>query len=488
MPEAIDRTNGEVPLRSAPEAAAMVPADAGLAVSGFGGVGYPKAVPLALAEGGRDLSLSIVSGGGVGAEIDTALIEAEAIERRYPFQADARIREAINERSVAFHDRHISRLGDEVEFGGLLDVDTAIVEAVAVGPDWLVPSTSIGLTPSFVAAADELIVEVNREQPLALRRMHDVYRRSPPPNREPIPLTEPGGRIGTNRIEFPEEKLVGVVETAQRDDPYTFREPTETYDRIAGHLARFLEKELEANPVFDDRICLQFGVGNLGNAISEALTRIEFGDTEVAYFGEVFQDGLLELLDDGTLESASATSLALSADGQNRLFDDIERYTSKTVVRNADVSNSPELIRRFGVVGINSAVDVDVYGNANSTHIGGTRVVNGIGGSGDFNRNAIVSVVALPATAGGGDISRVLPLVRHVDHTEHDVDVFITEHGVADVRGCSPVERAETIVERCADPRFRPALEAYLERAREGEGGGHHPLDVETVFEWERLG
>ena len=481
-----DRTNGDVPIHTAREAAAMVPAEAGLAVSGFGGVGYPKVVPLALAESDRELSLSVVSGGGVGEEIDTALLEADAIDRRYPFQADRRMREAINDRTVAFHDRHISQLGDEVAFGQLLSVDTAIVEAVAVGPDWLIPSTSIGATPSFVAAADELIVELNREQPIELGRVHDVYVRDPPPARGPIPLDGPGERIGTERIEFPEAKLVAVVESARRDDPYTFREPTETYERMAGNLAGFLDRELGANPLFDERICLQFGVGNLGNAISQALTDVPFGDRDVVYFGEVFQDGLLDLIDEGLLESASATSLALSADGQERLFDDIERYISDTVLRPADISNSPALIDRFGVVGINSAVDIDIYGNVNSTHIGGTDVVNGIGGSGDFNRNALLSIVALPASASGGDISRVVPFARHVDHTEHDVDVFITEHGVADVRGCSPTERAEEIIERCADPRFVPALEAYLERAMKGPG--HLPQDFETAFGWERFG
>ena len=481
-----DRTNGDVPSRTAPEAAAMVPAEAGVAVSGFGGVGYPKAVPLALAESDRELSLSIVSGGGVGEEIDTALVEAEAVERRYPFQADRRMREAINDRTVAFHDRHISQLGDEVAFEQLLSVDTAIIEAVAVGPDWLIPSTSIGAAPSFVAAADELIVEINREQPIELGRMHDVYLRDPPPKRGPIPLSEPGGRIGTDRIGFAERKLVAVVESARRDDPYTFREPTETYGRMADHLAGFLDRELAANALFDDRVCLQFGVGNLGNAISRALTEVSFGDREVVYFGEVFQDGLLDLIDRGLLESASATSLALSAEGQERLFDDIERYTADTVLRPAAISNSPALIDRFGVVGINSAVDIDIYGNVNSTHIGGTNVVNGTGGSGDFNRNALLSIVALPSTAGDGGISRVVPLARHVDHTEHDVDVFITEHGVADVRGCSPVERAREIIEHCADPEFAPALGAYLDRAMEGKG--HLPQDFSTAFEWETFG
>jgi succinyl-CoA:acetate CoA-transferase len=106
--------------------------------------------------------------------------------------------------------------------------------------------------------------------------------------------------------------------------------------------------------------------------------------------------------------------------------------------------------------------------------------VNGIGGAADFVRNARLSVVALPSTADDGDVSRIVPMASHVDHTEHDVDVVVTEHGVADLRGLAPVERAERIVERCAHPEFRPALRAYRDRA--DARGGHLPHDLDTAF------
>jgi succinyl-CoA:acetate CoA-transferase len=475
------RFAGDLPQQSAAEAAAGIPPDATVAVSGFGGVGYPKAVPLALAESGRDLSLTLVSGGGVGEEIDEALLAADAVERRYPFQAKQAIRDAINDRQVAFHDRHISRLGDEVELGQLVSVDVAVVEAVAVGPDWLIPSTSIGLIPSYVAAADELIVEVNHAQPLDLWRMHDVYHRAPPPDRGPLALSGPGDRVATERLGFDPGALVAVVDSDRPDDPYEFRDPTQADQAIASHLAAFLGEEMATNPALDERVCVQFGVGSLGNAVVGALRDVPFGDRAVCYFGEVIQDGMLDLLDDGLLDVASATSLALSTDGQARLFDGIGEYAERTVLRPATISNNPELVRRYGVVAINSAVDVDIYGHVNSTHIGGTHVVNGIGGSGDFARNALLSIVALPATAKDGAVSRVLPFVQHVDHTEHEIDVFVTEHGVVDMRGLAPVERAEAIIDGCADPRFVGDLRAYLDRATEADG--HLPHDFDTVFD-----
>lgn len=473
-----------LPRATPEEAAANISADATVLVSGFGSVGYPKAVPLALADDDRDLSLTIVSGGSVGDEIDAALVKADAIARRFPYQGRQEIRDAINDGTIAFHDRHIAGLSDEVQYGGLVDPDVAIIEAVAVGENWLIPSTSIGLTPAFVESADRLIVEVNEAQPLALQMLHDCYRLGPPPQRAPIPLTNAVERIGSPRIGFDSGKLDVVVESDRRDAPYTFRDPTETDETIAENLVGFLNEEVNRSAVFDEKVHMQFGVGSLGNALLGALDDMDLGGRELLYFGEVIQDGLLELLQESRVTGASATSLALSAAGQDELFNNVERYAETIVLRPSDVSNNPAVIDRFGVIAVNSAIEVDVYGHVNSTHLSGTRVVNGVGGSGDFNRNALVSITALPSTAADGDISRIVPMVSHTDHTEHDIDVVVTEHGVADLRGQSPRERATRLVEQCAHPQFRDDLEAYLARAR--ERGGHIAHDLDTAFAWNR--
>ena len=476
------RLSGDLPVRSAADVAADVEDDATLLVSGFGSVGYPKAVPLALADSGRDLDLTVVSGGSVGEEIDVTLVEADAIARRFPYQARPPARSAVNDGRIAFHDRDVSTLGDEVQYGGLADGDVAVVEALAVGEDWLVPSTSIGQTPAFVESADRLVVEVNESVPTELAAFHDVYRPGKPPNREPIPLTEPGGRVGGERVSFDPEKLVAVVETDRRDQPYSFRDPTEDDRAIAANLREFLEREVERSPLFEESLRVQFGVGSLGNALMGALGETDLGDRDLVYFGEVIQDGLLDLLDDGELAAASATSLALSTEGQDRLFEHAERYAEDVVLRPADLSNSGALIDRFGVVAVNSALELDLFGHVNSTHVNGTRAMNGVGGSGDFNRHSPLAVVALPSTAAGGDISRIVPMVPHVDHTEHDVDVVVTEQGVADLRGNSPRETADALVEECAHPDYRDDLTDYLHRGR--ERGGHIPHDLDTALDW----
>jgi succinyl-CoA:acetate CoA-transferase len=477
-----ERVADGLPVVAAETAAEAVPDDATLVTSGFGSVGYPKAVPAALARSGRELSLTVVSGGSAGEAIDVDLVEAGAIERRIPYQAERPAREAINDGEIAFHDRHIAALGDDVAYGGLVDADVAVVEAVAVGPDWFVPAMSVGPVPAFVRAADRLIVEVNDVPPLALARLHDIHRREPPPDREPIPLSEPGERIADARVRFDPDKLAAVVRTSASDKAYSFRDPTEDDRAIAANLGEFLAGEVWRNPILADRVTLQFGVGSLGNALMGELSSMEFGDREVAYFGELIQDGLVEMVDEGVLTVASATAMAVTPDCQQRVFENAERYAERMVLRPSFVSNAAETVDRFGVIGVNSALEVDVYGNANSTHVNGSHLLNGIGGSGDFNRNSPLAITALPSTAKGGEISRVVPMVPHPDHTEHDIDVIITEQGVADLRGLAPRERADLLVEACAHPEVRPALRAYLERA-EGSGG-HVPHDLETAFDW----
>lgn len=474
------RLNASLPIASADEVAKTIATDESLAISGFGSVGYPKALPLSLASSSRDFSLTIVSGGSVGEEIDVKLVDAGAIARRYPYQAQRTARQRVNDRLIAFNDRHICTLGDEVALGQLVGSYTAVVEAVAVGDGWYIPSTSIGPTPSYVRGADQLIIELNRTQPLELQQLHDVVSRSPPPHREPIQLTSAIDRLGSPRVEFDSSKLEAVIETNRPDSPYTFRELTDEEHGIGEHLAAFLSQESERNPLFDDVVHLQFGVGNIGNALMAELNQVAFDGSKAVYFGEVIQDGLLDMIDEGILGTASATSLALSRGGQRRLFNDIDRYADSIVVRQSSVSNNPSLINRLGVVGVNSAAEVDLYGNANSTHIGGTHVINGIGGSGDFIRNSLLSIIALPSTAKDGSISRIVPMVPHVDHTEHDIHIVVTEQGVADLRGLAPHERAEELIYNCAHPNFADALREYLESAL--KSSGHIPHNLDRAF------
>src|SRR5574343_111625 len=159
-------------------------------------------------------------------------------------------------------------------------------------------------------------------------------------------------------------------------------------------------------------------------------------------YTEVLQDGMLDLIKAGKLNCASATSFSLSPDALSELYADLGRYKDKIILRPQEISNHPEVIRRLGVIAMNGLIEADLYGNVNSTHINGTAIMNGIGGSGDFARNAFISIFMTPSTAKGGRTSCIVPLGSHVDHTEHDVQVIVTEQGLADLRGLSPKKRA----------------------------------------------
>ena len=144
------------------------------------------------------------------------------------------------------------------------------------------------------------------------------------------------------------------------------------------------------------------------------------------------------------------------------------------------------MIRRLGIIAMNGLIEADIYGNVNSTHVMGTQIMNGIGGSGDFARNAYLSIFMTPSTAKGGAISSIVPMVSHVDHTEHDVQVIVTEQGLADLRGLSPKKRAKVIIEKCAHPDFKAALLDYYERALRDSAGKHTPHLLDEAFLWHR--
>ena len=201
-------------------------------------------------------------------------------------------------------------------------------------------------------------------------------------------------------------------------------------------------------------------------------------------YTEVVQDGALELILNGKIKAASATSLCLSKAGRKKFYQNLEDMKKKVIIRPQDISNNGGIIRRLGVVAMNTAIEADIYGNVNSTHIMGSSMMNGIGGSGDFARNSLLTIFMTPSTAKGGAISAIVPMVSHVDHTEHDTHILVTEYGYADLRGLSPKERAEVIIENCAHPDYKPMLRAYFEHAKETANGQHTPHDLKTALSW----
>lgn len=472
-------------------AAALIVPGTSVGMSGFTGAGYPKAVPQALARrieqahaSGDAFSLRVWTGASTGPELDGALARAKGIEFRAPYNSDPLVRDQINKGELDYCDIHLSEVAPMTMQGFFGTLDTALIEVTAVREDGaLVPSSSVGNNQTWLNQARQVIVEVNRWQARELEGMHDIWCCDAlPPNRQPIPLVRTDDRIGTTTFHCDPAKIVAVVETDAPDRNQAFKKPDETSRTIAGHILDFLHREVKQGRLPPSLLPLQSGVGNIANAVLTGLIDCPFEG--MTAFTEVIQDGMIDLIDSGKLRMASSTAFSLSPDYAHRINADISRYRDRILLRPQEISNHPELIRRLGSIAMNGLIEADIYGNVNSTHIMGSRIQNGIGGSGDFARNAWISIFMSPSLAKGGAISTIVPMVSHVDHIDQDVQVLVTEQGLADLRGLAPKQRARLIIERCAHPAFRPMLQDYFDRACRSAYGLHSPSLPGEALSW----
>lgn len=475
----------------AEEAARLIKSGDNVGMSGFTGAGYPKEVPEALAKQvakanatGDLMKVGLWTGASTAPELDGALAEVDGIDLRLPYQSDPVTREKINSGALDYTDIHLSHVAQRVWQGFFGKLDVAVVEVSGITEDGrLIPSASVGNNKTWLEQADRVILEVNSWQSEQLEGLHDIYYGTAlPPARKPIHITHPSDRIGTPYLDCPNDKIVAVVETHSPDRNTAFTSPDQTSAGIAEHIVDFLDLEVRSGRLPRNLLPLQSGVGNIANAV---LAGLDAGPFEaMTAYTEVIQDGMLQLIDSGKLRMASATALSLSPPAMERFNRRLADYRDKIVLRPQEISNHPEVVRRLGCLAMNGIVEADIYGNINSTHLMGSRMQNGIGGSGDFARNAYVSIFVTPSQAKGGAISTIVPMVSHVDHTEHDVDVIVTEQGLADLRGLSPRRRAEKIIEHCAHPDFRPALRDYYDRALHSSFGRHTPHLLDEALSW----
>ncbi|MBB3772934.1 succinyl-CoA:acetate CoA-transferase [Angulomicrobium tetraedrale] len=468
---------------SAEEAASHIRNGMTVGMSGFTRAGEAKAVPLALAARARTepLKITLITGASLGNDLDKQLAEAHVLSRRIPFQSDPALRKAINAGEVMFIDQHLSETVEQLRTRQIGPVDVAVIEAVAITEQGgIIPTTSVGNSASFAILAEKVIVEINTSQPLLLEGLHDIYIPTRRPVRHPIPIVAPENRVGLPFIPIDPAKIAAIVVTSKLDSSSTVLPPDEDTRAIAGHLTDLLRHEVKLGRLTTTLQPLQAGIGSIANAVMHGLIDSPFHN--LTMYSEVLQDSTFDLFDAGKLDFASGSSITLSQAKYQAVLPDFARYKQRLVLRPQEISNHPEIIRRLGVIAVNTALEFDLYGNVNSTHVGGTHMMNGIGGSGDFARNAYLSVFVTKSIAKNGAISSVVPMVSHVDHTEHDVDILITEQGLADLRGLAPRERARLVIANCVHPLYRDALNDYYERAL--ARAGHTPHLIEEALGW----
>jgi succinyl-CoA:acetate CoA-transferase len=471
---------------SADEAAQFIDHGDKVGMSGFTGAAYPKALPTAIANRakeaqakGETYKIDVYTGASTAPDCDGVMAEAGAINYRMPYQSDPVMRNAINSGEMKYQDIHLSHSGQYVEHGFFGQLDVAVVEATRITEEGhLIPSSGVGNNVDYLDAAKKIIIEVNEWQSVDLEGMADVYRIGHLPNRTPIPIINSGDRIGKTYIDIDISKVVAVVETNAPDRNAPFKPVDETSQKIAGYFLDFLEGEVKGGRLAYDNYIMQSGVGNVPNAVMAGLLDSKFEKIEA--YTEVIQDGMVDLIDAGKMTVASATSFSLSPEYAEKMNAEAKRYRESIILRPLQVSNHPEVIRRVGLISSNGMIEADIYGNINSTHVAGQRIMNGIGGSGDFTRNARISTFISPSDAKDGAISSIVPFASHIDHTEHDAMVVITEYGVADLRGLAPRDRVAKMIS-VAHPSYRPLLEEYVERANKSKFQ-QTPHDLATAF------
>lgn len=461
---------------SAVEAAHVIKNGDIVGLSGFTPAGSPKAVMAEVAKmaeekhaKGEEFQIGLITGASTGDSCDGTLTRAHALKFRAPYTTNADFRKAVNNGEINYTDIHLSQVAQRLRSGFLGHVNVAVIEACEITEDGRVYLTAgVGITPTIVRLADKVIIELNAAHSKKLIGIHDLYEMERPPYRRPIPIVRPSDRIGLPYVQLDLSKLVGIVETNMPDEARGFHEPDAVTEKIGQNVAEFLSADMKRGIIPSTFLPLQSGVGNIANAVLSALGKDQ-SIPPFEMYTEVIQNSVIKLIKEGRVKFGSTCSLSVTNDCLEDIYDNMDFFRHKLVLRPSEISNCPEVVRRIGVITMNTAIEADIYGNVNSTHICGTKMMNGIGGSGDFTRSAYISIFSCPSTAKGGCISSIVPMVSHLDHSEHSVNVIITEQGVADLRGKSPMERAKAIIENCAHPDYKQLLWDYLKISTKGQ-------------------
>lgn len=467
------------------EAARIIKKGMTVAVSGYTPAGYPKVIPQELVkrvQNGEELWINLISGASLGPEIDEQLALHGIIKRRLPFQTNRVLRDLINKRKTSYVEIPLGKMSQFIQNGFLGDIDVAVIEALAITEEgYLVPTTSVGVTPAILKMAKEIIVEINISQPIQMEGIHDIYLPGLPPHQEPIPLKSVKERIGEPFMRVDPQKIKYIVESDIRDTPDIYPEGDVNSTAISHNLINFLENEVMKKRLPTGLLPIQSGVGSIANSVITGFKDSAF--SEMQFYCGVLQEGVMDLVEKGLVIAASGGALSPSRHVLERIVNNPDQYKETVVLRPADLSNNGEVINRLGIIALNNALEIDVYGNTNTSHVLGSQVFNGIGGGSEFCRNAYLSIMMAPSTTKNDQISTFVPMVTHCDIIEHDIDIIVTDIGVADLRGKDPVERAQVIIANCVNPIYRERLLEYLNKAI-NTVGGHQPCLLNEAFSW----
>lgn len=457
------------------EAASHIKSGMVVCTSGFG-TGYPKAIPTALSKSGHATDLTLINGAARGDMHVSAMAEAGIMKRAYGFQYSDVMRAAINNGEIAYADLHLGQLCEKLRRGFFGHVDVAVIECSKVKEDGsIVPTFSAGISETIAELADVILLEINEDIPVEIEGFHDFG--AP----KGAIVKSPCQRMGVPFIRVDPQKIKGIVMTNYPDTDLYYPEATDLYDNIAANVVKIIRKEIENGGIPED-FTFQAGMGVVANMVLVGLMSQGFKNLKM--YTEVMSDQAIFAIREGIITEAASTTLDITPIGFEDLYSNIDFFKEHMVLRPLDMTNTASQIIAQNLISMNTAWEADIYGNINSSHAMGIQMINGLGGSNDFSRNSKLSIFTTPSTAKGGTISRIVPMVPHVDSTEHDTDIIVTECGYADLRGLSPKERARAIIENCAHPDYKPQLRRYLEDAIAVCGPCQTPHDLSQSLSW----
>ena len=254
---------------------------------------------------------------------------------------------------------------------------------------------------------------------------------------------------GSARVHVSDFALLCEAEFAPRS--YVTGEPDQSAIAIASHIAPFVA----------DGAALQIGLGKVPGAFLRAVAdrkglRLQSG---------MLSDGVIELVENAALDPDYVHTTTTMV-GEPRLYEWMRDRPGLRVAGCEITHDAAALVSVPGLIAVNSALEVDLFGQCNLEY-GAGRAISGAGGSPEFGHAAArapggVSIVALPAAFGKARTSRIVGRIGEpgmVTLPRTDVDVVVTEHGAADLRGRSMQERAAALI-GIAEPTARAALAA----------------------------